>query len=313
MNDANQMITRYLLGEMSEAEATSLEQKYFTDEQFFNEIVDAENDLVDRFVRGQLAPDVRQRFETFYLAHPKRRARARFAAALAGKFDSLSPAVMPSALRAPWWARFTDSYQTPGLAWAFSLAIVLLIAGLVWFAFETRRLHQELARYGAEHAKQEQSQRDLQQQLASEQARAERLASELDRVQAQQATPNSSPTPSIAPLFATLMLNITGIRGAQTGPPATLVVPPGTSETRFQLHLRDNDYSAYSIVVQSADGKQILRRDDLRVSRKTNATLVTSASARLFSTGDYILTLKGTTSGGEVEDISKTLFRVVKQ
>ena len=49
--------------------------------------------------------------------------------------------------------------------------------------------------------------------------------------------------------------------------------------------------------------------------RSTNAgaRFVFKVSARLLTSGDYTLTLGGITAEGEVDDVSKSLFRVEKK
>ena len=304
---------RYLLGELPEAEAATLEQAYFSDPQLVDQLVEVENELVDKYARGLLSPETRARFERHYLAHPNRRERAKFAEALTARLDR--PVEMPAAspiLIRSWRGRLLTSLQGPKLAWSFSLALLLLIAGVIWFAVDSRRLHQEVARNEAERAAQQQRERDLQQQLASERTRADQLASELDRVSSSRPTANPTPTPTgpATPAFATLVLNFSGVRGAESGPAAMLNIPSGTEEARIQLNLRDNEYSAYSVTVQSADGKQVFKQDGLRSRNKTRASLSVVIPANKLSNGDYILTLKGITSSGELEDVSKSLFRV---
>src|SRR5713101_766427 len=89
MNESEQTMARYLLGELSDAEQAALEEKYFTDPQVFDKMVKTENELVDDYARGRLTPQLRERFEQYYLAHPKRRERAKFAQALATKLDQI--------------------------------------------------------------------------------------------------------------------------------------------------------------------------------------------------------------------------------
>jgi hypothetical protein len=310
MKDSDRTMTRYLLGELADAEQAALEQKYFANPELFDQLVEAENDLVDRYARGRLSPETRRRFETYYLAHPHRRARAKFAEALAERTDRVEKASSVSPLGTEsWWRRFMSSMQGPKLAWGFSLALLLLA---VWFAFEMRRLHQEGLRNEAERATQGQRERDLRQQLTEELTRANQLADELNRLRSEPPPAAQSPTPtqSSASLFATLILNISGVRGAQIGPPATLNIPAGTEKARIQLNLSDNGYPAYTVVVQSADGRQVFKRDDLRSRNKTRVSLSIVIPASKLSDGDYILTLKGRAPSGGVEDVSKSLFRV---
>ena len=75
MNNRQQTIQRYLLGELTESERTALEQEYFNDQQLFEQIVEVENDLVDKHSRGLLSPETRDRFKDYYLDHAQRRER----------------------------------------------------------------------------------------------------------------------------------------------------------------------------------------------------------------------------------------------
>jgi hypothetical protein len=190
--------------------------------------------------------------------------------------------------------------------------MLLLIAAVAWFTMERRRLDQELARNEVERAAQEQKERDRQQQLAGERTRAAQLTSELDRMRAEAARPSPTPPNQSAPAVATLIFTINGSRGGESGPPAKLVIPPGTDRARLQLNLKDNDYRAYAVVIQSAGGSEIFKHDGLKSKTTGRATLAVIVPASKFSNGDYILTLKGVTQSGEVEDVSKSLFRVEK-
>jgi hypothetical protein len=317
MNNSDQNMVRYLLGELSETESEALEQAYFSDPQLFGRLVEIENELVDKYARGQLPPQLRDRFGSFYLSHPERRARAKFAEGLVAKVDQIQEVTAASPEHTEsWWSWLLASMRGPKLAWGLSFALLLLIAGGVWFAIERRRLQQELAGNEAERGRQEERERNLQQQVAGERARAAQLASELDRLRAAQpapAPPTTPPTPRNTPALATLILNISGVRSGMTGPPARLVIPPETEKARLQINLSDNDYQSYGITVQSAAGKQVFKRDGLRSKGKRGASLVTIVSANLFTNGDYILTLRGVTANGAVEDVSKSLFRVEKK
>ena len=114
-------------------------------------------------------------------------------------------------------------------------------------------------------------------------------------------------------MLASLILTVTGVRGADTGPPAMLVIPSGAEQARLQLNLRDNDYPAYIVVLQTADGQPVFKREGLRPANKSRPSLAIIVPVNRFSSGDYLLTLKGVNSNGEVEDVSKSLFRVEKK
>src|SRR5688500_6089886 len=87
MNDSKHVMTRYLLGELSEGEQAALEKAYFEDPDVFTELTAAEEGLVDDYARDRLSPDDRARFERVYLADPRRRERVQFAQALITRLD----------------------------------------------------------------------------------------------------------------------------------------------------------------------------------------------------------------------------------
>ena len=94
MNETTQQMTRYLLGELSEQEQTELEARYFADSVLFDTLADVETALVDDYVRDRLPADTRLRFESHYLADPRRRERVRFARALISTIDRMLEALL---------------------------------------------------------------------------------------------------------------------------------------------------------------------------------------------------------------------------
>src|SRR5689334_19678761 len=87
MTNSDEMMTRYLFGELSETEQAQLEARYFTDAQVFNQLAQLETELIDDYTRGRLSPQMRARFERAYLGHPNRRARLKFSEAFTARLD----------------------------------------------------------------------------------------------------------------------------------------------------------------------------------------------------------------------------------
>ncbi|HET8677807.1 MAG TPA: hypothetical protein VFO63_18550 [Blastocatellia bacterium] len=81
-------IHRYLLGDLPEEEQSALEQVFLDDGEVFEQVWAAENDLVDRYVRGKLTPAEKHLFEENYLASPAHRERLAFAKKLVQAADS---------------------------------------------------------------------------------------------------------------------------------------------------------------------------------------------------------------------------------
>ncbi len=81
-------IYRYLLGDLPEEEQSALEQEFLADGDTFEQVWAAENELIDRYVRGKLTPAEKDLFEENYLASPVHRERLAFAKKLVEAADS---------------------------------------------------------------------------------------------------------------------------------------------------------------------------------------------------------------------------------
>jgi hypothetical protein len=73
-------IARYLLGLLPDEETERLDEASIADDEFAARLRIAEADLVDSYVRGMLDADMVKRFESHYLASPRRKCQVRFAA-----------------------------------------------------------------------------------------------------------------------------------------------------------------------------------------------------------------------------------------
>jgi hypothetical protein len=81
------LIRRYLLGELAEADQTALEQELLIDRGKFDQVWAVENELVDSSVRGDMSRADRERFEGHYLASPLHRERVAIAEAFLADID----------------------------------------------------------------------------------------------------------------------------------------------------------------------------------------------------------------------------------
>jgi anti-sigma factor RsiW len=108
------LIKRYLLGELSAAEQTALEDEYFLDRAKYDQLRQAEDDLIDSYTRGALAPADRERFEEAYLTNPQRRRHVKFSRAFVRVIDEELSARRP--VERSTWMREIDS-QHRLLSW----------------------------------------------------------------------------------------------------------------------------------------------------------------------------------------------------
>ena len=83
--DDTERLWRFLLGEATEEERGLIEERLLHDDEQELVIDSAEDDLIDAYVRGELAVERRRRFEDRYLVTPAQRSRVAFAEALAAQ------------------------------------------------------------------------------------------------------------------------------------------------------------------------------------------------------------------------------------
>ncbi len=79
---SDQLLKRYLLGELPIEEQRWLEEVFFSDAEAFARLSDIEDDLIDDYVCGDLSRQQRERFEKHFLISPERRERVALAKAL---------------------------------------------------------------------------------------------------------------------------------------------------------------------------------------------------------------------------------------
>jgi len=80
--DQDELLARYLLGQLPEAEETRLEVEYLADAECQERLAVVENELVDAYVRDQLARGERQQLEERFLASPRGRQKLELARSL---------------------------------------------------------------------------------------------------------------------------------------------------------------------------------------------------------------------------------------
>ena len=145
-NQKATLMMRYLLGELSEDELLQFEAEYFADPTLFQEIRAARDDLIDAYLRDELAPHERERFENFFMASPHRRERVEVARALITVVNGARqpPTTHARPLAITSWLKSLLSALTLR-RWAFvaAVALLILLAGL-WLVIKRGPTRQPL-------------------------------------------------------------------------------------------------------------------------------------------------------------------------
>ena len=133
---------RYLLGSLSEEEGARLEEKYFSDDNAFEEMQIAEEELIDQFVRAELSNEDSERFAAMVAQSPRLAERIEFARLwkdkLSGSVAPLAPTQKPLEPKTGWGksARTrSTSVSTRYLAIAASVLVLIGVGFFVWRTF----------------------------------------------------------------------------------------------------------------------------------------------------------------------------------
>jgi hypothetical protein len=312
----DQTLRGYLFGTLPQDETERLDELSVVDDEFAARLDTVETDLVDAYVRGELAGDTLEKFQTSYMASPRRRERVAFARSLApfasahvpqSAADRLAAAPGSSSLRS-----WLGSFAFPRFALAGGLAMLLAIGVLL---FDNLHLRNTMNQATADRAALQQRERDLEARLNDEHASNAGTASELDQVRQSLAqAENNSIGKRIAselPVSVAAFVLAPQMRGAGQIP--SLSLPQGTTLVDLRLDLETDDYPNYSVTLKSIRTDKVLWHSGKlkAVMNGQTGTLSASVPAKLLKQEIYQIDLTGTPPHVDAELVSTYVFRIL--
>jgi len=306
-------ISRYLLGDLDEAEESAIERNYFADAEMFEDVWAAENDLVDRYVRSLLPPDDSVLFERNYLRsvpHLARVAVARRLLSSAAVSERVSTASEsspsgPNKSALAWFETLVSSARLRG-AFAATTA-VLFLAGFTWLVIDRIRLKEHLGGVETELANQRRDRREIEKLLAAESDKGSKLRSDVERFEKGALTRPSLSSPRAQGRVLSLALSPLIFRGA--GPPQEIEITPRTEWIRLEMHPAESGSSLFDAILSTIEGKRVWVRQSIRSEFDT---VILEIPARKIPAGDYILTL--TPSSRDVRgEADRYFLRVIRK
>ena len=305
-----QRMTEYLLGELSAEEQAKFEEQYTANADVFEELIAAENDLVDGYASGTLTDVERKHFEAHYLGTPRRRQRAEFARTLMNYFPTADAVNSAPELPAPGPSHggqplpsFVPA-EMHALRWIAAVVFLFAVCASMWMWGLNRRLRHELEDERAKETALERQSQQYQQQIAE-------LTSVSQGAPGQQSVA-SPPLPGPPVAFLTLTA---GFRSGSRDPENTLVITNHTSSAQLRLKLDRRVYRNYAVLLETADETPLWQQTHLQSEFNDEGikALFINLPSNLLKPGDYILKLSGTTAAGSVQDINEYGFRIVKR
>src|SRR5262249_43486507 len=151
----------------------------FVDDEFAERLSAVENDLVDTYVRGELSNQKLERFDSYYLASPKRREKVRIARAFQIHAERAVAAGRVAVAPGPPQTDATSDTPIPQrtLLWSFftvprlvlTTAAILGLAGVGWLVFELSLLRSQVDQAQAPRIALERREKELRELLERQQ------------------------------------------------------------------------------------------------------------------------------------------------
>jgi len=310
-NESSQQLTvtddlliRYLLGELQSPERTQLAERSFLDDELFDRLLEAENDLVDRYVAGTLTGNDHDLFEKTILKREPLRQKVAVAVALRSALMA-GPAI-DSAPFAGDAARFRAGLRKGLRLYRFAAAAALIVAvvGAAWLIRRNLQSHQARTAAPAE-----QQPAPILRDTPSDLAR-----------DSQQPSTGASPSPEqpdrsgAAPgkrafsNSATFVLLPGSTRSSDE--PQVLKIPATQRSATLELQLNEgDDYPAYRVILRTAGGAEVLRKARLHSSRLPFGRAVNvELGLGVLSPGQYEVELVGLSQAGPEKVVNYYYF-----
>jgi anti-sigma factor RsiW len=265
-------VQQYLLGLLPAERLSALEERLLTDEAFFNELLIAEDELIDRYLAGQVYGAERESFESHFLQPPERRKKLRFARTLrrcvaakgAGEVEvAVESSEEKREAARPFERRptFLSTLRARSPAFTGSMAaaalLLLLVGSWVWMS-----------------------------------------------------SMRPSREPRRIPAVTLVTLSPGLARGG--GEVTKVKVGADSEEVQFRLRLEGDEYRSYSAALLSAEGSTVMTDERLIPEPSDGGeAVVFHAPARALPPGDYQLKLKGVNADGTSESVGSYPFRVL--
>jgi hypothetical protein len=280
--DSDEQVVRYLLGDLPDDETERLDERSITDGAFAERLRAAENDLVDRYARGQPLGAPLERFERACRASPYLGEKVQFASAWHAFTQE------PRLGRAP---GRNDAAPTRRAWLGLAAAAALLVAGAGYLGVRNAQLRDEVGTLETRRA-------------AIEQLNAE-LQRDVDRAR------QTTPAPASSLVTATFLLSAPR-RGLSTDM-TTVSIPRGTGQVSLRLQVESDEYATFWAAVRDpVTTRHVWRSRDLAAEASGGDRIVTfTVPVETLLSQRYSVELFAVTAGGSAELVVQYPVRVV--
>ena len=266
-------IRNYLLGELEEGAREQVEQRLMTDRDYKEEVLIVEEELLEDYVSGALDNHERDLFLKNYLTTPLQKQKLRIAQALDKRVTQSAPRPAGISGSPNLIRRLVDVLRTRKLFLQLSwAAMILVVAGSSVLLVRAWR------------------ERELQAELLILNGPESRLL---------------EPSPAV------FQLTLAPLTLRAPGNLPTVSIADQRQVVQLRIPQPQSQQQIFSVTLKDSDNHEVRSLNDLRLRNVDGSRmLVVQLPARIFSSGDYILTVREQNSSEDLADYS---FRVTRQ
>ena len=315
-------LRHYLLAMLSEEKQNEIEEHFFTDDEYFENMLAAEDELVEAYVSGELSQRERKRFEECLLPKSKWQQKIANIRALKHVVNKEKVSVSSEKMAlferfTDWWRDFTASFfeQKMVIGLSYAAILVIIILSSVWIGRQFQNFQKKIVNLETEQNQLAQEDKELRLQLGRQTEVANEFAEKFEqekqqRLKLEQLLDQMKPQPTVALAF-TLEPGILRDSGEQK----RLIIPKTVQSVQLGLIFNStSDYKNYAVEIKTVEGNEIWSKADLIAQQRDwGRKLILNVPAIALSLNDYILTLQGITPGGDFEIVQRYFLSVLRQ
>ncbi len=301
----------YFLRDLGDAERDSLEECLFTDTTL-SELFDAvENDLIDDYVRGEMDPPTRAKFESAYLISQRRKMKVAAARILTSRIAEPTVKSIESEERVSLWANLAEILRIPRLAWTGGLAALVLLGFFGgWFLLNSDERIPDVV-VNDENTNSQIAPPDDSDPRPGSNA----IETNVERAASANLKSNSKTTPNPArekerpKVFA-----FTLPPQMRSGERPVLNIPRSAETISLRIvHDNEKEFSNYQADIFDQNGELIWSREMPVNEKRLSHPITISVRNSTLKAGAYELKLSGVSTDDQIEEIKFYNFKVRKQ
>jgi hypothetical protein len=316
------LIIRYFFGELDEEEKNRIEQEFLSDNQFFEQMLSIEEDLIHDFVRGRLAEPGRKKVKEFLESSDRLKSEVKLVERLIGDVartrstETREIGMIPAERPSTWRSLLAFlGQQNSGKRFSFALLLLLVVPGFglaIWNVV----LQHKLSQIDAKYTELEMRNQELDHRVALQAENDNKLTQRIedmdrksDQIDQEINTIKESRSKTLANDTVTLALAMQAFTKGG-GELKVVRIGPGTNWLQIGVDVGEGDFNSYDATIETFEGRLVWSKDDLKPARAKVGKIILTLPARLFANKDYTLTLNGRRNDGSTIDIGEFSFRV---